>query len=124
MDRKEQAIANTNKVARRIRRAGFKCDVEIIESGVIAWGKIIVWLEDFVIAFVEVGDMNTITTSDMVFKTYEFDIERGFFDSFFCYYLHEYGDVKWLRKIAYDVQKLGTERILFDTGDKWRLSGE
>ena len=75
MDRKEQAIANTDKVARRIRRAGFKCDVEIIESGVIAWGRITVWLEDFVIAFVEVGDMNTITTSDMENE----DLLRSFF---------------------------------------------
>lgn len=114
MDRKEQAIANTNKVARRIRRAGFKCDVEIIESGVIAWGKITVWLENFVIAFVEVGDMNTITTCDMVFKG----------EDVVFYYLHEYGDVKWLRKIAYDVQELGMERILLDTSDKWRLSGK
>lgn len=122
MDRKEQAIAKTHKVARSIRRAGFKCDVEIIESGVIAWGKITVWLEDFVIAFVEVGDMNTITTSDMVFRGYTFDMEKGFVDTVFCYYLHERGDVKWLRKIAYDVQELGMERILCDTGDKWKLS--
>ena len=114
MDKKEQAIAKTNKVARRISRAGFKCDVEIIESGIIAWGKITVWLEDFVIAFVEVGDMNTITTADLVFKG----------EDVVFYYLHEYGDVKWLRKIAYDVQELGMERILLDTGDKWRLSGK
>lgn len=115
MDRKEQAIANTNKVARRIRRAGFKCDVEIIESGVIAWGKITVWLENFVIAFVEVGDMNTITTCDMVFRC-------G--DKIDYYYFHEFGDVKCVRKIVEDMEEIGVDNVLLDTGDKWRLSGK
>lgn len=115
MDRRDQAIAKTDKVARSIRRAGFKCDVEIIESGVIAWGKITVWLEDFVIAFVEVGDMNTITTSDMVFQ------DNGKID---YYYFHEFGDVKCIRKIVEDVREIGIENILLDTGDKWWLKGK
>lgn len=115
MDRRDQAIAKTDKVARSIRRAGFKCDVEIIESGVIVWGKITVWLEGFVIAFVEVGDMNTITTADLVFRC-------G--DKIDYYYFHEFGDVRCIRKIMEDVREIGTENILLDTGDEWRLSGK